>query len=246
MVDEVTRAATVVVLFGSRGVGTHDAAAQSTLVAQLQQDLGGHDLCHHTGQLVGRAAAEHEMVQLVVGWQVTQLCPQRAGVDRGAVDQAVVWVDSTLQLVAPLVAQRLHRVGVTIEVDDALVVGRHLVERVGDRPDQVAVVVETYVVGVQHRSDIDDRVEQEPQPAALVVRQSTARVAATVHGEVDLVGGNADCLLQDRNRQRTVPFGQFGNPSVERRQFGHLGPHFSQHRRAGSPGRRPWLPPAAP
>ena len=99
----------------------------------------------------------------------------------------------------PLRAQRLHGVGVTVEVDDLLVFGRHTVERIAHDPHEVAVVVEPHVVGVAHGFDVDDRVAQEVQATALVVREPGTRVAALVDGPIDLVGRNADGLLQDAN-----------------------------------------------
>ncbi len=112
----------------------------------------------------------------------------------------------------PLGAQGLHRVGVTVEVDDLLVLRWHAIERVAHDPDEVAVVVEPHVVGVAHGLDVDDRVAQEVKPATLVVREPRTWVTAVVDGSVDLVGRDADGLLQDCDGERAIPLGQFGRP----------------------------------
>ena len=100
-----------------RGVRPHDHAAQRTLGCELERDLRGDDLRDHARQLVGGTPPEDEVLPLVVGWQVAELAAEELAVDVVEVEQTVVRVDAA-ELVAPGGAQRLHGVGVAVEVDD--------------------------------------------------------------------------------------------------------------------------------
>ena len=115
----------------------------------------------------------------------------------------------------PLIAQRLHGVGVPVEVDDLLVVRVDAVVDVLHGPHQVAELVETDVVSVPDRADLDDPTHQHLQTWAFVVAEPGLGVTALILGQVDLVGRDPYGLLQDLHGEWAVSGGQFGDPFVE-------------------------------
>jgi len=120
------------------------------------------------------------VLPLVLRRNPAEFTVQRSAAERLRVQQAVVGVHRATELGVPLLTQRLHRVGVAVEVDHSLMLGGHAVERVARHPHEVAVVVEPHVVGVADRLHVDDGVAQEGEPRALVVREPRPRVAAGV------------------------------------------------------------------
>jgi hypothetical protein len=101
--DDVPRTSTVVVLLGHRCVGTHGASVQRPVVDEFEQDLGGDDLRHDAGQLIGRTTTEHEVLPLRLRRKVTQLIAQGDRVHRGPSDQTPIGIDGAPELVAPLI-----------------------------------------------------------------------------------------------------------------------------------------------
>ena len=221
---EVERPAALVVLLGGRDVAAHHHAAQGALAPQLDEDARGDDLGGHAAELVGRAAAEDQVLPLVVGGQPAQLAPQEGAVEPRLVHQPVEGVQAAGAL-APALAQRVHGVGVAVEVDDALVVARHAVVGVLEHPVEVAEGVEADVVLVQHPAGLEQRGAQVAQARALVVAGAAQRVAAGPgaagclggrRGAVHVVGGDADGLAQDGGRQRQVARRRRRDARVER------------------------------
>ena len=217
---------------------------QRTLVDELEHDLRGDDLGDDAGKLIGRTASKDEVFELVLGRHVAELGAQFCRRRRHAVDHTVVRVDRSAELVVPLGAKGLHRVGVAVEVDDPLMFGRHTVEGVAHDPHEVSVVVEPHVVCMSHGLDVDDRVAQEVEPPTLVVRQARARVTTIVDRSVDVVGRDANRLLQDGDRERSILLGKFGDPAIEPFQIeswhvecghvGHQSPPVSTAARSGT------------
>ena len=76
-------------------VGAHDHAAQRALRRELEQDLRVATICAHDArELVGRAAAEDEVVPLGLGRQVAELALQEVALHPRGVDEPVVGVDA--------------------------------------------------------------------------------------------------------------------------------------------------------
>jgi len=243
LVHDVLRAATVVVFLGDGRVRAHDHAAQCTFVGELEQNPCGDDLRDHAGELIGGTTAEHQVHPFVVGWQVSELGPERVMIEPRRVAEPLVGVDGATEFRVPLVAQCLHGVGVPVEVDDLLVVGVDAVVRIGDLPDEIAEFVEVDVVRMPYCAEFDDAFAEEFESRAFVVGQATVRIAALVTRHVDVVVGDPDGLLQDLHSFGPAAPCQFRDSLVERHVTRSLRLSASQ---LATRGRRPWPPRALP
>ena len=136
-------------------------------------------------------------------------------VDLGPIDQAVVDVDAAIGLLDPHRPQRLHRIGVAVEIDDLLLVGRDAVARIGDHPDEIAERVEVDILETAHRLDLDDLLAKVVEPRELVIGGAAARVSALVGRTVDVIGRDADGLLEYLDRQGVIFGGQLGHARIE-------------------------------
>ena len=211
---EELRSAAVVVLFGHGRVRPHDSAAQRALRRELQEDLRRHDLRHDARKLVGGAAAEDEVVPLGFRRKVSQLALQEVALQARGIEEPVVGVDAA-GLLLPRRPQGVHGVGVPVEVDDAFVLRGDAVGRVLERPDEVAVAVVADVLGAADGADLDDHALQVLEARLLVVRKAAGRVAAGILRPVDVVGRDADDLLENLLRDRPVTGRELRHPGVE-------------------------------
>jgi hypothetical protein len=206
--------AAVVVLLGDRDVAAHDDAAQRALRLRVDQDARGHDLRDDAAELVGRAASEQHVVPVALGRQPAQFAAQEAAVELRRIGQTEVGVEAA-GLLVPLGAQRAHGVAVAVPVDDLLLRARHAIRRVLERPAEVAERVVADVGGVGDGLDLEHGAAQVFEARAFVVAEPALRIAALVRGAIDVVGGNADGFLEDRDRERQVARGQCGDAGVE-------------------------------
>jgi hypothetical protein len=212
---QIERASALVVLLRQRDVAAHDHAAQCARGPQLEQDARGDDLRHHAAELVRGAAAEDQVLPLVVGREPAEPPPQGAAVEPRGVHEPEERIEPA-GLLVPLGAQRPDRVAVAVEVDDALRVVRHAVIPVLQHPVEIAEGVEADVVLVRDRARFEDDAAQVLQARPLVVAGAAERVAALRERPVHVVGGDADGLPQDGRRERQVTRGGRCDLRVER------------------------------
>ncbi len=205
VIHHVQRSATVVVFLRCGGVRADDDATQRPLGCELEQDLRRDDLRHDPRELIGRSAAEEEVLPLAVGRHVAEQATERRSVDATEVEETVVRVDPAAGLLEPLRTQGLDGVGVAVHVDDAFVVGRETIRFVLHGPHEVPVGVKRRVFWAPHRTHLDHGALQVLHPWPFVVAQAAKGIAALLFGLFHVVRRNADRLLQDAGGEGPVP-----------------------------------------
>ena len=165
VLEVVQWAAAVVVLLLDGADGDDLDALESTLLDELEADLGSHHLRDDTGELVSGTTSPDAVLVLVLLWNPAEVLLELLAVDLGWVDEALPAVNATD--LSPLVWEWSDGISVAVEVDDLLVL--RLVGLVLDNPDKAAGAVDEDVLWLGDALVLDDLVLQVVESGALAV-----------------------------------------------------------------------------
>lgn len=152
VLEVVEWAAAVVVFFLDGGDGDDLDVLEAAFWDELDAHLGGHHLGDDAGQLVGGSATPDAVLVLGFLWNPAQVLLELFSVDLLGIEETLPNVQAAD--LRPLVWKWGNSVGVTVEVDDFLVLG--LVRLVFSQPNEVAGAVDEHVFWLGDALVLDD------------------------------------------------------------------------------------------